>query len=60
MKQTDLVLDLGTWRAPKQMSLEEMNQVMPWSDLLSLIAPHAPVAKTGLPPFDLALMLRIH
>ena len=33
---------------------------MPWSDLLSLIAPHAPMANTGRPPFDLALMLRIH
>lgn len=33
---------------------------MPWGELLALIAPHAPVAKTGRPPFDLALMLRIH
>jgi IS5 family transposase len=40
--------------------LEEINQVMPRADLLSLIAPHAPVVKTGRPPFDLALMLRIH
>ena len=60
MKQTDLGLDLSTRRTRKQVLLEEMNQVMPWSDLLSLIAPHAPVAKTGRPPFDLALMLRIH
>jgi len=60
MKQTDLGLDLSTRRTRKQILLEEMNQVMPWADLLSLIAPHAPVAKTGRPPFDLALMLRIH
>jgi len=60
MKQTDLGLDLSTHRTRKQMLLEKMNQVMPWSDLLSLIAPHAPVAKTGRPPFYLALMLRIH
>ena len=33
---------------------------MPWSELLALIAPHAPVAKTGRPPFDLAMMLCIH
>ena len=33
---------------------------MPWSELLALIAPYAPAAKTGRPPFDLATMLRIH
>lgn len=60
MKQIDLGLDLSTRRTRKLILLEEMNQVMPWSDLLSLIAPHAPVAKTRRPPFDLALMLRIH
>ena len=60
MKQTDLVLDLSTRRTRKQILLEEMNQVMSWNDYFSLIAPHAPVAKTGRPLFDLALMLRIH
>ena len=60
MKQTDLGLEPSTRRARKQILLEEMNQVIPWSDLLSLIAPDAPVAKTGRPPSDLALMLRIH
>lgn len=29
-------------------------------EFLALIAPHAPAAKTGRPPFDLAMMLRIH
>ena len=33
---------------------------MPWSELLALITPHALAAKTGRPPFDLAMMLRIH
>jgi IS5 family transposase len=47
MKQTDLGLDLSTRRTRKQVLREEMNQVMPWSELLALIAPHAPVAKTG-------------
>jgi IS5 family transposase len=37
-----------------------MEQVVPWSALLALIAPHAPVAKTGRPPFALETMLRIH
>ena len=33
---------------------------MPWGELLALITPHAPLAKTSRPPFDLAMMLRIH
>lgn len=32
----------------------------PWTELLGLIAPHAPRAKTGHPPFALETMLRIH
>jgi len=60
MKQKDLGLDLSSRRTRKQILLEEMDQVMPWGELLALITPHAPVAKTGRPPFDLAMMLRIH
>lgn len=37
-----------------------MNLVVPWTELLSLIAQYAPRAKTGRPPFELATMLRIH
>ena len=59
MKQTDLGLDLSTRRKRKQILLDKMAQVMPWSELLAFIAPHAPVARTGRPPFDLAMMLRI-
>ena len=33
---------------------------MPWGGLLALVVAHALVAKTGRPPFDLAMMLRIH
>ena len=60
MKQKDLGLDLSTRRTRKQILLDEMELVMPWGELLALITPHAPVAKTGRPPFDLAMMLRIH
>src|SRR5690606_40051969 len=38
----------------------EMDAVIPWLDLLALIAPHAPAGKTGRPPFALETMLRIH
>lgn len=60
MKQKDLGLEFSTRRTRKQIMLEEMEQVMPWAALLALISPHAPVAKTGRPPFDLGMMLRIH
>jgi len=60
MKQKDLGLDLSTRRTRKQILLDEMEHVMPWGELLALIAPHAPLAKTGRPPFELAMMLRIH
>ena len=59
MKQTGLGLDLNTRHPRRQVSLKEMNYVRPWADMLALIAPHAPVANTGRPPFDLAMMLRI-
>lgn len=39
-----------------------MNLVVPWAELVSLIAPHAPApgAKGGRPPFAVETMLRIH
>ena len=60
MKQQDLGLNLSTRRTRKAVFLDEMNLVVPWTDLLSLIEPHAPRAKTGRPPFELVTMLRIH
>ena len=60
MKQKDLGLDLNMRRTRRQILLDEMEQAMPWGELLALITPHAPVAKMGRLPFDLAMMLRIH
>ena len=60
MTQEELNLKLSTRRTRKAVFLDEMNLVVPWSELLSLIAPHAPRAKTGRPPFELVTMLRIH
>ena len=45
----------------REIFLAQMEQVVPWKPLLSLIAPHYP--KTGRPgrqPYPLATMLRIH
>ena len=60
MTQEELDLKLSTRRTRKAVFLDEMNLVVPWSELLSLIAPHAPRANTGRPPFELVTMLRIH
>ena len=40
--------------------LAEMNQVAPWSRLLSLIEPHYPKAGNGRPPKGLEIMLRMY
>ena len=60
MTQQELGLNLSTRRTRKAVFLDEMDLVVPWTELLSLIAPHTPRAKTGRPPFELATMLRIH
>lgn len=52
--------ELVTKRTRKREFLDEINLVIPWSELLALIAPHAPAGKTGRPPFATEVMLRIH
>lgn len=63
MKQISLAttgFELATKRTRKREFLDEMDQVIPWSELLALIAPYAPSGKTGRPPFAPEVMLRIH
>ena len=40
--------------------LDEMNQVVPWSRLVTLIEPHYPKAGNGRPPKGLEIMLRMY
>jgi IS5 family transposase len=40
--------------------LEEMDGVMPWAELESLIAPHYPKEGNGRPPVGVSIMLRIY
>ncbi len=49
-------------RTRKREFLDEMDAVVPWSDLVQLIEPFAPKpgAKGGRPAFPLQTMLRIH
>lgn len=51
---------LVTKRKRKREFLAEMNSVVPWAALASLIEPHAPAGKTARPPFAVLTMLRIH
>lgn len=60
MKQTDLGLDLTNRRTRKRAFLDEMERTVPWRDLVALVATHAPVKRTGRPPFPVESMLRIH
>jgi IS5 family transposase len=63
MKQRSLSstgFELVSKRTRKREFLDEMNLVVPWGELIGLIAPHAPAGKTGRPPFAVATMLRIH
>ena len=63
MKQTTFAstgFELVTMRTRKREFLDEMNLVVPWTELTGLIKPFAPASKTGRPPFPIATMLRIH
>ena len=44
----------------RQKFLNEMDQVVPWSQLAAIIEPHYPKAGKGTQPKPLELMLRIH
>ena len=63
MKQMSLGergFELKIKRTGKREFLDEMNLIVPWAELVGLIAPHAPTGKTGRPPFAVSTLLRIH
>jgi transposase, IS5 family len=66
MKQISLAttgFELFSKRTRKRVFLDEMNLVVPWTELISLIEPYAPSgtsAKGGRPAFGVETMLRIH
>ena len=60
MKQVALGLKLDIKKTRKREFLAQMDQVVPWDDLVALIAPYYPEGKNGRPPFSLHSMLRIH
>jgi IS5 family transposase len=65
MKQMSLSesgFERKTKRTRKREFLDEMGLVVPWAELVALIAPHAPArgSQGGRPPFPVQTMLRIH
>src|SRR2546423_9313780 len=40
--------------------LDEMKQVVPWGELVAVVAPHYREAGTGRKPTDLTLLLQLH
>lgn len=63
MDQITLGLDPLPKKTRKEVFLDEMNQVVPWAALVSLIQPPARGAHQALggrPPFPIETMLRIH
>ena len=60
MKQATLDLKLSTRKTRKREFLDQMERVVPWADLVALIAPFYPEGRTGRPPLSLETMLRTH
>jgi transposase, IS5 family len=60
MKQSSLGLGTSTKRTRRREFLDEMDRVIPWSDLVAEIAPFMPEGKRGRPPFPVESLLRIH
>ena len=44
----------------REQFLEEMDRVMPWSELVALIEPHYPKGETGRKPVGLDILLRVN
>jgi transposase, IS5 family len=60
MKQHSLGLGMTAKRTRRREFLDEMEKVVPWSDLVALVSPYLPEGKRGRPPFSPETMLRIH
>lgn len=60
MKQASLGLGQSIKRTRRREFLGEMEQVVPWANLVALVAPHLPEGRRGRPPFPAEAMLRIH
>ena len=53
----DLGLNLSTQKSRKREFLEQMQQVVPWKDLVTVITPYTPEDRKGRPPFPAEMPL---
>ncbi len=63
MDQITLGLDPLPKKTRKAVFLDEMNQVVAWAELVTLVRPHARgghQTQGGRPPFPIETILRIH
>jgi len=62
MTQQSTFLSLGclTKRTRADRFLDEMNRVVPWSELAAVVAPHYQAAQTGRPLTEVELLLKLH
>ena len=64
MRQQSLAAQTGFERygrkSKRERFLDEMEQVVPWTELSALIEPHYPKGENGRPPRGLSLMLRVY
>src|ERR1039458_5741543 len=47
-------------KSKREVFLDQMEQVVPWDELLALVEPHYPKAGNGRQPVGLAIMLRTY
>src|SRR6202045_3302829 len=47
-------------KSKRELFLDQMEEVVPWSELLSLVVPHYPKAGNGRQPVGLSIMLRTY
>jgi IS5 family transposase len=47
-------------KSKRELFLDHMEQVVPWSELLALVEPHYPKAGNGRQPVGVAIMLRTY
>jgi IS5 family transposase len=47
-------------KSKRELFLDQMNQVVPWNELLALVDPHYPKAGNGRQPVGLSIMLRTY
>lgn len=60
MKQQSLGFGMSSKRTRRRVFLDEMDKVVPWQQLVDLVAAHRIYAGRGRPPFPTDVMLRIH